>query len=139
MTAIVIIAKVLGVILLCFGLLYTFILRHVCWQRQGGSLMYVTVFQWCVLPIITGIGLIISGKLMSVLILPIALVLSIFLQRFFTYIYPLVAGWVFGGMIFSDLYPGSRGWYYRGSFIGATLMFLLCTVVFAIVFTPPKI
>jgi hypothetical protein len=82
MTAIAIIAKVLGVILLCFGLLYTFILRRVCWQWQRGSLMYVTVFQWCVLPLITGIGLIISGKLLILLMLPVIWVLSIFFQAF---------------------------------------------------------
>jgi hypothetical protein len=60
------------------------------------------------------------------------------LPSVFTYIIPLVAGWAYGGMIFSDLFPGSRWWYYGGSCIGAISMFVVCTILFAIVFTPPK-
>jgi len=139
MTAIIIIAKVLGVILLCFGLLYAFILRHLCWQIQRGSLMYVTVFQWCVLPLIIGIGLIISGKLLILLMFPVIWILSRSFQAFFTYIFPIGAGLAYGGIIFSDLFPGSRWLYYGGSCIGAICMFVVCTILFAIVFTPPKI
>jgi hypothetical protein len=98
--------------------------------------MYATVFQWHILPFIVGTGLILSGSLWVILVLPVAWILSIFFPKFFMFVFPLVAGWVNGGLVYSYFYEDSKVWYYVSSGIGALCMFLLCTIVTAIVAGP---
>jgi len=68
-----------------------------------------------------------------ILVLPVAWILSIFFPNFFVFIFPLVTGWVHGGLIYSCFYSDYGLWYYVSSGLGVVFMFLLCTVVAAIV------
>ena len=136
MSVFIIIAKVLGIILLLAWLVYIPVGRY--WFHRRRSLMYATVFQWHILPFIVGIGLIISGSLWVILVLPVAWILSMFFPNFFMFVFPLVTGWVYGGLMYSRFFSGSKLWYYLSSCIGALCMFLICTIVTAIVTAPPK-
>jgi hypothetical protein len=131
-----IIAKVLGVILLLFWLVFIPVGRY--WFRRMRGLMYATVFQWHILPFIVGVGLIASGKILVILVLPVAWILSIFFPTFFMFVFPLVTGWVNGGLVYSRFYSDSKLLYYLSSGIGVLCMFLLCTIVTAIVTAPAK-
>jgi hypothetical protein len=124
-------AIVLGVVLLLGWILYIPVGRH--WFRRRGGLMYATVFQWHILPFIIGVGLVVSGNLLVLLVLPVAWVLSIFFPKFFMFIFPLVSGWVHGGLLYSHFYGGSGLWYYISCVGGLACMFLVCTVITAIV------
>ena len=126
-----IIAKVLGILLLLLWLVFILVGRY--WFRRMRGLMYATVFQWHILPFIVGVGLIASGKLLVILVLPVAWILSIFFPKFFTFVFPLVTGWVNGGLVYSYFYSDSKVWYFVSSGIGVLCMFLLCTIVTAIV------
>ena len=131
------IAKVLGAILLLFWLVFILVGRY--WFHRMRGLMYATVFQWHILPFIVGIGLIASGNLLVILVFPVAWILSIFFPRFFMFVFPLITGWVNGGLVYSCLYANSKLWYYLSSAIGVLAMFLVCTIVTAIVTTPRKV
>lgn len=100
--------------------------------------MYATVFQWHILPFIVGVGLIASGKILVILVLPVAWILSIFFPTFFMFVFPSVTGWVNGGLVYSRFYSDSKLLYYVSSGIGVLCMFLLCTIVTAIVTAPAK-
>jgi len=130
------IAKLLGYILLLLWLVFIPVGRC-CFRRMRG-LMYATVFQWHILPFIVGVGLIGSGNLLVILVLPVAWILSIFFPNFFMFVFPLVTGWVNGGLVYSRFYPNSKLWYYVSCAIGVLVMFLLCTIVTAIVAAPRK-
>jgi len=106
------------------------------WFRRKEGLLYATVFQWHILPFIVGMGLIISGSLWVILVLPVAWILSIFFPNFFMFVFPLVTGWVQGGLVYSCFHSGSKLWYFLSSVIGVLCMFLICTVVTAIVAGP---
>lgn len=131
-----IIAKVVGVILLPFWLVFIPVGRY--WFRRMRGLMYATVFQWHILPFIVGVGLIASGKILVILVLPVAWILSIFFPTFFMFVFPSVTGWVNGGLVYSRFYSDSKLLYYVSSGIGVLCMFLLCTIVTAIVTAPAK-
>ena len=98
--------------------------------------MYATVFQWHILPFIVGTGLIISGSLWVILALPVAWILSIFFPIFFMFVFPLITGWVHGGLVYSRFYSGSKLWYYVSCGVGTLAMFLVCIIVTAIVAGP---
>ena len=132
-----IIAKILGVVLLVFWVCFIPVGRH--WCRRLGGLMYATVFQWHVLPFIVGVGLIISGSIWFVFVLPGAWVLSRMFPNFFMFVFPLVTGWVYGGLIYSSLGGNSKVSYYLSSVTGVVFMFLVCTVVTAIVVGPERV
>lgn len=134
MSILTIIARVLGGILLLVWLIHIPIGRS--YFRQAGAVMYATVFQWHILPFIVGTGLIISGSLWVILALPAAWILSIFFPNFFMFVFPLVVGWVHGGLVYSNFYSGSKSWYYMSSGLGVLCMFLFCTIVTAIVTAP---
>ena len=132
-----IIAKALGIILLLLWLIFIPVGRY--WFRQMQGLMYATVFQWHILPFIIGVGLIASGKLLLILVLPVAWILSIFFPKFFMFVFPLVTGWVNGGLVYSCFYSDSKVWYYVSCGIGVLAIFLVCTIVTAIVTAPRKV
>ena len=102
MSVFTITAKALGFILLLAWLVYIPVGRY--WFSRRGGLVYATVFQWHILPFIVGIGLIISGSLWVILVLPVAWILSIFFPNFFMFVFPLVTGWVHGGLIYSRFF-----------------------------------
>lgn len=131
-----IIAKVIGIILILLWLVFIPVGRY--WFRRMRGLMYATVFQWHILPFVVGVGLIASGKLLVILVLPVAWILSIFFPKFFMFVFPLVTGWINGGLVYSCFYSDSTFWYYVSSGIGVLCMFLLCTIVTAIVTAPAK-
>jgi hypothetical protein len=134
MSIFTIISKVLGVILLLAWLIYIPIGRY--WFRRRGGLMYATLFQWHILPFIIGVGLIASGNLLVILVFPFAWILSIFFPNFFMLVFPLVSGWINGGLVYSCFYPDSNLWYYVSCAVGTLTTFLVCTIVTAIVAGP---
>lgn len=136
MTVLTTTSRVLGSLLLIAWLIFLPVGRY--YFRKMRGLMYATVFQWHILPFIVGVGLIASGKLLVILVLPVAWILSIFFPKFFMFVFPLVTGWVNGGLVYSCFYSDSKLWYYASSGIGVLCMFLLCTIVTAIVTTPAK-
>lgn len=130
------IAKALGIILLLLWLIFIPVGRY--WFHRMRGLMYATVFQWHVLPFIVGLGLIFSGNLMVILVLPIAWILSTFFPKFFMFVFPLITGWFNGGLVYSYFYTDSKLWYYASSAMGVLFMFIVCTIITAIVTTPAK-
>jgi len=128
------IAQVLGGIVLLLWLFFIPVGRN--YIRSHGSVMYATVFQYHVLPLVVGIGLLISGNLWHLPIAVVAWVLSIRFSWFFLHIFPLAAGWAYGSIIFPGMYPNSRWWPWAGGFIGLVGMFAACSVIVALVTRP---
>ena len=98
--------------------------------------MYATIFQWHILPFIIGVGLLASGNLLVILVLPVAWILSIFFPNFFMFVFPLVTAWVNGGLVYSCFYQDPNLLYYVYSAAGTMVTFLVCTVITAIVAGP---
>ncbi len=94
--------------------------------------MHATVFQFNVLPLIVAIGLFLSGNLLHLVLGAVAWILAIRFSTFFMFVFPLVTGWVYGGIIFSRFYPESTAWYCGGAALGALTMFIVCSVVVGI-------
>jgi hypothetical protein len=107
-------------------------------MMQQGRLMYATVFQYNVLPFLTGLGLIISGNLWHIPVAIAAWFLAIRFQWFFSHIYPLAVGWAYGAVLFTRLYPNSKAWQYGGGIIGLVAIFILCSIVVAYIQSPLK-
>lgn len=66
--------------------------------------MNIIIFRWCILPFIVGVGLILSGNLWLILVLPIAWILSFAVFFPFAtveFLLVIVSGWVYGGLILS--------------------------------------
>jgi len=127
-------ARILGVLFLIFWLFYIPASRRTI--RMNGSILHATIFQYNILPFIIGIALVISGKLTVLIAVPVLWFLAIPFSGFFLFFFPLIMGWIFGTMICSEVIPNSRGWYYGGGGIGVLVMFVVCTVVVAIITTP---
>ena len=130
------VARVLGGVLLLVWLVCLPFTRRAC--RQRGSLLHSTIFQFCILPFIVGVGLVISGNPLVLLVLPVCAVIAIFFQRFMAFIFPLCAGWAYGGLAYEAVSGGSKLRYYVSCVLGVLAMFVVCTLVFAIVTTPPR-
>jgi hypothetical protein len=97
--------------------------------------MYIITFRWHILPFIVGVGLILSGNLWLVLLLPIAWILSIapFFPFFIVmWLLVIVSGWIYGGLLFSYFDSTSKLWYWASCAIGVLFMFLACTIIMAI-------
>lgn len=132
----VLIGQVLGGIILLLWLLLISAGRN--FIRSHGSVMYATVFQYHILPLVVGIGLLISGNLWHLPIGVVAWILSIRFPWFFLHIFPLCAGWAYGFIAFSQIFPGSRWWSLGGGLIGLAAMFAICSIVVAIITAPRK-
>ena len=132
----VVIGQVLGAIILLLWLLFIPVGRN--YIRSHGSVMYATVFQYHVLPLIVGIGLLISGNLWHLPIAIVAWVLSIRFPWFFLHIFPSSAGWAYGSIIFTNVFPNSRWWGLGGGLIGLVGMFAICSVIVAVIMTEPR-
>ncbi len=127
----IVIGQVLGAIILLLWLLLISVGRN--YIRTHGSVMYATVFQYHILPLVVGIGLLISGNFWHLPIAIVAWVLSIRFPWFFLHIFPLAAGWAYGSIILSNVFPDSRLWELGGGLIGLVGMFAICSVIVAIV------
>ena len=125
------VANIIAGLLILFWLVHLPIGRRTA-HAQGG-LMYATVFQFNVLPLIVAIGLFLSGNLLHLVLGAVAWVLAMRFSTFFMFVFPLVTGWVYGAIILSRLYPESTAWYYGGAVLGVLTMFIVCTIVVAIV------
>ena len=128
------IGRVLGGIVLLVWLLHIPLGRN--YIRRRGSVMYATVFQYHILLLLLGIGLLIWGNLWYLLIASLAWVLSTFFPRFFLFVFPDTVGLAYGYMLFSDMFPESQWWPLGGGLIGIVSMFAVCTIVVAIVTSP---
>jgi hypothetical protein len=132
----ILIAKILGFLLLLLWLFFIFAARML--MRSQGQIMHVSIFQITILPIIVGLGLIISGNLWFIVLLPVAYVLSIFFPSFFIFLLPLIVGWILGFRVLSDFIPNSGGWRWGGGVIGVALMFFLTNLIIWIVTRAPQ-
>jgi hypothetical protein len=135
----IITARIIGAILLVLWLVFIPVIRRLI--RAQGQVMHSTVFQFNILPFIVGVGLIASGNLWFLVVLPVAGVLSVPFQMFtsfFMFHFPLISGWVIGAHILTDMFPDSKGWYWGGGAIGAVVMLIVCSIVTAIVTAPPR-
>ncbi|MGD2095745.1 MAG: hypothetical protein PVH77_12130, partial [Phycisphaerales bacterium] len=61
----------------------------------------ITTYRWCILPFIVGGGLILSGSLWWILVLPIAWIVTFDKFCRFAVHVLLLVGWLYGGLIFS--------------------------------------
>jgi len=101
--------------------------------------MNIIIFRWHILPFIVGVGLILSGSLWPLLVLPIAWILSI--MPFFPFstvglLIAIVSGWIYGGLIFSYFSSTSNLWYYISRIMGVSFMFLVWLIIFVIFLFP---
>jgi uncharacterized membrane protein len=126
-----IVANIIGGLLVLFWLVHIPIGRRTA--RAHGGLMYATVFQFNVLPLIVAIGLFLSGNLLHLIVGAVTWILAIRFSTFFMFVYPLVTGWVYGGIILSRYHTDSAVWYYSGAALGALTMFVVCSIVVAII------
>ena len=130
------VARIIGVLVLILWAFFIPVARYV--MRRQGTLMHATIFQWNILPFITGVALLLSGNLVVLLVAPVLWFLAMPFPGFFFGFFPQIMGWVFGTMIASQVVPASRGWYFGGGMLGVIAMFALCTVITGIVATPAK-
>jgi hypothetical protein len=125
--------RIIGGFLLVVWMWFIFVgRRYVC---KRGLVMYSTVFQFNILPFIAGAGLVLSGNLVIIPVIPVVWVLSIFFPQFFLYIFPLVAGGVLGSMVVSQLDLSSSLWGFGGPVLGAAVMFVFCTFIVEVITT----
>lgn len=129
------IARILGGVILFIWIFSTMGARRTC--RVQGNLMWATIFQFAILPFIVGVALLISGNFLGLLLGILAWILSSFFPKFFMFIFPLGAGWGLGRALFSYREPLPAFWHYASGPVGLTTMFIICTIVTAIVTTPP--
>jgi len=127
-------ARIIGVFLLLIWIFYISVARKTL--RTRDSLLITTIFQFNILPFIVGFALIYTGKLLVLIGIPVLWISAFLFPNFTLYIFPLVFGWVYGTMISSDIFSGSRAWYYGGGVLGVLAMFLICTVIVAFITTP---
>jgi len=130
----VIIGQVLGGMILLLWLFLIPVGRN--YIRSHGSVMYATVFQYHVLPLVVGIGLLISGNLWHLPIAIVAWLLSIRFSWFFLHIFPLAAGWAYGSIFVSGMFPDSTCWRLGGGLIGLVGMFTICSGIVAVITKP---
>ena len=129
-------AKIIGIILLVLWVFLIPVTKRAF--RINGKITQPSVFQFNILPFIAGVALVLSGKLMVLIAVPILWVLAIPFYGFFLYIFPLIMGWVFGTMFLSEALPHSRSWYYGSGVLGVLAMFVVCTVVLAVIGVPSE-
>lgn len=126
-------ARIFALVILAIWVFLVFDMRRHC--RSQGGLAWVIMFQHTILPFIVGISLLISGNFLVLMFGLIAWILSIFFTRFFMFIFPLVVGWNLGRDLSSYWEPLPTFWHYAAGPIGLVVMFIVCTIVTAIVVT----
>ena len=99
----------------------------------------ITIFRWCNIPFIVGGGLILSGSLWWILLLPIAWIVTFspFCQvNIYAFLMAAVSGWLYGGLIFSYLPSTSKLWYGASHAMGVVFMFTALLVIEIILWFP---
>ena len=93
--------------------------------------IHTTIFQWHILPFIVGVGLILSGSLWLILVLPVAWILSILpgISFIVKYLLFIVSGWVYGGLIFSYFDSTSQLWYWASRVLGVVFMNMAYAII----------
>jgi len=128
-------ARMLGVVLLLAWPLCIYAGRSV--MRRSGSITKASVFQWGILPMLTGAGMLASGNLLWLPAAIVAWVLAIPFQAFMLYGLPPVYGAVIGAELGRVLWSTKGVWTLLAGFAGIICMFIICTVVVAVVTKPP--
>lgn len=101
--------------------------------------MRLTIFRWRVVPFIVGIGLILSGSLWWILLLPIAWMVTFypFCQVGpCAFLLAIVSGWIYGGLIFSHLSSTSKLWYCASHAIGIVFVVMVLVILELILWFP---
>jgi hypothetical protein len=93
--------------------------------------MYMTILRWYILPFIVGIGLILSGSLWMILVLPVAWILSTvpFFPFFIVTGLIVIIGWIYGGLIFSYFSSTSKFWHYISCAMGVVFLVISCIII----------
>lgn len=114
-------------------------------QNRFKNAVRITLFRWCDLPFFVGLGLILSGSLWWILVLPIAWMLTFnpFCQvGIYSILMVTVGGWLYGSIIFSYFHSTSKIWFVACHAIGIMFMFVaLCVTWFILLFpkaSPPQ-
>jgi hypothetical protein len=99
----------------------------------------ITIFRWCNLPFFVGLGLILSGSLWWILVLPIAWIVTFkpFCQvGIYTILMVTVGGWLNGNLIFSYFPSTSKLSYVASHAMGVVFMFMALLVIEIILWFP---
>ncbi len=127
--------RIFAVIILALWIFLVFDMRKHC--RFQGGLAWSVMFQHTILPFIIGVMLLMSRNFVVLLFGAVTWLLSIFFPRFFMFIFPLIVGFFLGQALFSYWQPLPTFWHYAAGPIGIMVMFIVCTVITAIVTTHP--
>jgi len=117
-------SRVIGLVLLVLWLFCIAGIRRAMQIR--GTLTQATVFQYCILPLVVGLGLVVTGRLWFLAMLPVAWIFAIPFPSFFLFLFPLVSGWPIGTAL--------ADW--RGGLLGVGLMLVVCSIVSGIIVSP---
>jgi len=101
--------------------------------------IYMVMFRWHILPFIVGVGLILSGNLWLILLLPIAWILScvpFFPYVIVMYLLVIVTGWIYGGLAFSYFSSTSKLWYWACRAMGSLFMVIAYIIIMTIIGLP---
>jgi hypothetical protein len=99
----------------------------------------ITIFRWCNLPFFVGLGLILSGSLWWILVLPIAWIVTFdpFCQvGIYTILMVTVGGWLHGNLIFSYFPSTSKLWYGTSHAMGVLFLFMALLLIEIILWFP---
>lgn len=122
------VARIVGLLLLVFWIVFLPLTKK--YVRERGSIAHATVFQWNVLPMLVGIGMIISSKLSLLIAIPILWLMAIPFSYFLLFLFPMVCGFIYGINIVTAISPDySRFQYYGGGVVGVITLFVICTLV----------
>ena len=122
---------VVGIILIVAGIGYIPVSRSTA--RHFGSITFATVFQFNLLPIMCGIGLIVFKSWLILLAFPVLWFTAAYNGSFYVHFLPLIYGGSVGVKIAGDMVENSKAWKLGGVALGALAMFILCTVVVGLV------
>jgi hypothetical protein len=107
---------------------------------QQGGLMKSTIFQLQLLPVILAVGLLTTGNLW---LIPCAIAAFLASRAapaattdFFTLIFPIICGAYFGDTLAVRLFSPSIFWHIVGIVIGMAIMFVIMSLVVALVSIP---
>lgn len=108
-------------------------------QNRIIDAIQITIFRCCDLPFFVGLGLILSGSLWWILVLPIAWIATFgpFCQvRFYLCLMITVGGWLYGGLILSYFPYTSKLWYGVSHAMGVLFLFMALLLIEIILWFP---
>lgn len=130
------VARLLGAVLLVAWPVGIMAARRVMLAR--GSVVYSTVFQFGILPFLTGGSMLATGRVLFLAMAAVAWLLAWAFPKFFLYALPLVWGWVLGQYLAPATWSKSGLRVVVAGVAGAVVVFLLCSVVVAAITSPPR-